>query len=225
MASILRTVASAATELDSTAQSMATTAEETSRQATAVGRRRRPDLGQRPDRGLGGGADDQLRSPRSAPGQPLHRHRQRCGQSGGKDRRARSKALAEAAQKIGDVVGLIHDIAGQTNLLALNATIEAARAGEAGKGFAVVASEVKHLASQTAKATEEIRAQIAAIQARPADAVGAIRGIGGTIRQMNEIATTIAAAVEEQGAATAEISRKSHRPRPARTRCRRTSVK
>ncbi|HEX6978381.1 MAG TPA: methyl-accepting chemotaxis protein [Alphaproteobacteria bacterium] len=117
------------------------------------------------------------------------------------------QGLAEAAQRIGDVVKLINDIASQTNLLALNATIEAARAGEAGKGFAVVASEVKSLATQTAKATEEIAQQIAAMQNATGDAVAAIKGIGGTIGRISEIATTIATAVEEQGAATQEIAR------------------
>ncbi len=116
------------------------------------------------------------------------------------------KSLSEASQKIGEVVNLISDIAGQTNLLALNATIEAARAGEAGKGFAVVASEVKSLANQTGKATEDIASQINAIQAATAESVTAIEGIGGTIGQISEIATTIASAVEEQGAATQEIS-------------------
>jgi len=116
-------------------------------------------------------------------------------------------SLNEAASKIGDVVGLINDIAGQTNLLALNATIEAARAGDAGKGFAVVASEVKNLASQTARATEEISGQIKAVQDETNSAVGAIGGITSTISQINEIATSIASAVEEQGAATGEISR------------------
>jgi len=115
--------------------------------------------------------------------------------------------LAEAAQRIGEVVDLINDIANQTNLLALNATIEAARAGDAGKGFAVVASEVKNLASQTAQATEDIGAQISAIQNTTNQAVTAIEGIGSTISEMNEIATSIASAVEEQGAATGEISR------------------
>jgi methyl-accepting chemotaxis protein len=115
--------------------------------------------------------------------------------------------LAKAAARIGDVVELINTIAGQTNLLALNATIEAARAGEAGRGFAVVASEVKALAEQTAKATGEISQQISGIQNATQESVGAIREIGETIGKMSEIASTIASAVEEQGAATQEISR------------------
>jgi methyl-accepting chemotaxis protein len=115
--------------------------------------------------------------------------------------------LSKAAARIGDVVELINTIAGQTNLLALNATIEAARAGEAGRGFAVVASEVKALAEQTAKATGEIGQQIAGIQAATHDSVGAIKEIGATIGRMSEISSTIAAAVEQQGAATQEISR------------------
>ncbi|WP_312015491.1 globin-coupled sensor protein [Bradyrhizobium manausense] len=127
------------------------------------------------------------------------------------DQAARSgetvQGLAKAAQRIGDVVDLISTIAGQTNLLALNATIEAARAGEAGRGFAVVASEVKALAEQTAKATGEIGEQILSIQGATKESVGAIQEIGGTIGSVNEIATAIAAAVEEQGMATAEIAR------------------
>jgi methyl-accepting chemotaxis protein len=115
--------------------------------------------------------------------------------------------LAKAAARIGDVVELINTIAGQTNLLALNATIEAARAGEAGRGFAVVASEVKALAEQTAKATGEISQQISDIQAATQESVGAIKEIGDTIGRMSEIASAIAAAVEEQGAATQEIAR------------------
>jgi len=115
--------------------------------------------------------------------------------------------LAEAASRIGDVVKLITAIAEQTNLLALNATIEAARAGEAGKGFAVVAQEVKQLAAQTAKATSEISGQIGEMQAATQDSVAAIKEIGVTISRISEIATTIASAVEEQGAATQEISR------------------
>ena len=115
--------------------------------------------------------------------------------------------LSKAAARIGDVVELISTIAGQTNLLALNATIEAARAGEAGRGFAVVASEVKALAEQTAKATGEIGQQIAGIQAATQDSVGAIKEISSTIGKLSEISSTIAAAVEEQSAATQEISR------------------
>ncbi|KPG02187.1 chemotaxis protein [Rhodopseudomonas sp. AAP120] len=120
---------------------------------------------------------------------------------------ARVGELAQAATRIGDVVELINTIAGQTNLLALNATIEAARAGEAGRGFAVVASEVKALAEQTAKATGEISQQITGIQAATQDSVGAIKDIGDIIGRMSEIASTIASAVEEQGAATQEIAR------------------
>ena len=119
----------------------------------------------------------------------------------------RINKLAQAASRIGDVTQLITSIAEQTNLLALNATIEAARAGVAGKGFAVVASEVKQLAAQTAKATSEISTQIAEMQAATQDSVTAIKEIGGTIGRISEIATTIASAVEEQGAATQEITR------------------
>ncbi|NVN88024.1 MAG: methyl-accepting chemotaxis protein [Rhodopseudomonas sp.] len=117
------------------------------------------------------------------------------------------QGLAKTANRIGEVVGLINDIASQTNLLALNATIEAARAGESGRGFAVVASEVKSLASQTAKATEDISEQIADMQKVANEAIDAIKAIGGIIGEVNEVATAIAAAVEQQGAATQEITR------------------
>jgi methyl-accepting chemotaxis protein len=117
------------------------------------------------------------------------------------------QGLAKTANRIGEVVGLINDIASQTNLLALNATIEAARAGEAGRGFAVVASEVKSLASQTAKATDDISEQIADIQKVAGEAIDAIQAIGDIIGEVNEVATAIAAAVEEQGTATQEITR------------------
>ncbi|MCF3629061.1 HAMP domain-containing methyl-accepting chemotaxis protein [Thalassospiraceae bacterium LMO-SO8] len=117
------------------------------------------------------------------------------------------QGLAQAAEKVGEVIDLITDIAEQTNLLALNATIEAARAGDAGKGFAVVASEVKNLASQTAKATEEIGRHIDGIQSATQESVEAIRGISRIIDDINEIGSVIAAAVEEQGAATREIAR------------------
>ncbi|HEY0836573.1 MAG TPA: globin-coupled sensor protein [Azospirillum sp.] len=117
------------------------------------------------------------------------------------------RSLVESAQRIGEIVKLINDIASRTNLLALNATIEAARAGEAGKGFAVVASEVKSLATQTARATEDITTQIVSIQKVTGDAAGAIREIGALIGDINGITSAIAAAVEEQGAATQEIAR------------------
>jgi PAS domain S-box-containing protein len=117
------------------------------------------------------------------------------------------QSLADSSARIGEIVNMINAIASQTNLLALNATIEAARAGEAGRGFAVVASEVKNLASQTAKATEEIGAQINAVQAATRDAVQAVGQINGRISEMSHIATVIAAAVEEQSASTANIAR------------------
>src|SRR5258708_15051287 len=117
------------------------------------------------------------------------------------------RGLADTAERIGEVVKLINDIAGQTNLLALNATIEAARAGEAGKGFAAVASEVKSLANQTAKATEESSQQIAAARHGAKDAMDAIKGIGGTIGEVSTVASSIALSVEQQGAATQEITR------------------
>ena len=117
------------------------------------------------------------------------------------------QALSTGAEKIGEVVKLIHSIAAQTNLLALNATIEAARAGKSGRGFAVVASEVKALANQTAKATEEISAQVAAMQVSTSEAVSSIGGITETIAQMSEITVSISTAIDQQGDATREIAR------------------
>jgi methyl-accepting chemotaxis protein len=131
-----------------------------------------------------------------------------AGKAADEARRTNSvvEGLANGTQKIGEVVTLIQNIASQTNLLALNATIEAARAGEHGRGFAVVASEVKALADQTAKATEEISAQVQSIQTATGEAVNAIQGIGGTIAEIDEISNQIASAVDQQGAATREIA-------------------
>src|SRR5258707_1304111 len=120
-------------------------------------------------------------------------------------------ALVQSAEKIGEVIGIINGIASQTNLLALNATIEAARAGEAGKGFAVVASEVKALATQTAKATEDIQIQVSAIQHETDKAVSAIGGVAGTINEISGITGTVAASVEQQGAAMREIAQSAER--------------
>jgi methyl-accepting chemotaxis protein len=203
---VVKGVSSSATEMQANAQSMSSTAEETSRQSAAVAAAAEQASTNVQTVAT---ATEELSSSISEISRQVAQSARIAAQA--VDEAARTNAqvqgLNDAAQKIGDVVKLINDIAGQTNLLALNATIEAARAGDAGKGFAVVASEVKSLATQTAKATEDIAAQVGAIQSATGDAVKAIEGITGTIGQVNEIATTIASAVEEQGAATKEIAR------------------
>jgi methyl-accepting chemotaxis protein len=202
----LKTLGSAATELDGTARLMAATAGETSQQATVVAA-----AAEQASTNVHtvSAAAEELSSSIAEIGRQVAESTGIAGKAADDAGRTNGQMqeLAATAQKIGDVVKLINDIAGQTNLLALNATIEAARAGEAGKGFAVVASEVKSLANQTAKATEDIAAQVKAIQEATGGAVQAIQGISQTIGRVNEIATTIAAAVEEQGAATQEIAR------------------
>jgi methyl-accepting chemotaxis protein len=205
-AQALRTVASAASELDATAHSMSGMAQQTSSEASTVAAAAEQTSAN--VQTVATATEEMTSSVREISTQVA-----RSTEIAGKavDEAAGTaevvRNLADAAQKIGDVVSLITDIASQTNLLALNATIEAARAGEAGKGFAVVASEVKSLANQTAKATEDIAGQISAIQATTNNVVSAIGGIGGTIGRINEISTAIAAAIEEQSAANNEISR------------------
>ena len=202
---VATTLTSASTELKGDAGAMAAAAEETSRQSTAVASGSEE-------------ASASVQSVASATEQlsasivEISRQIQlstagtRQAVQEAAETNDKIRNLADAAQRIGDVVKLINEVAAQTNLLALNATIEAARAGEFGKGFAVVASEVKTLATQTAKATDEITARISEMQAVTEQSVGAVEVISKRIREINEVSNTIAAAVEQQDAATREIA-------------------
>ncbi len=203
---VVKGVAASATEMQSTAKSMSSIAQETSTQATAVAA---ASTEASTNVETVASATEELSSSVGEIGNRVTeaaRIAQKAADESKKTNETVEK-LAASAQKIGEVVQLINEIASQTNLLALNATIEAARAGEAGKGFAVVASEVKGLANQTAKATEEISAQIGSVQSETSSAVSAIHTIAGIIDQVRDISSNIAAAVEEQGAATREIAR------------------
>ncbi|MGO8909295.1 MAG: methyl-accepting chemotaxis protein [Bradyrhizobium sp.] len=203
---IVSTVATAAAGMQTTAQSMTATASDASSRAATVGAA--SDSASN-NVGTVAAAAEELSSSVTEISRQVTRSSEIASKAVGDAERTNAtvQALSTGAEKIGEVVKLIHSIAAQTNLLALNATIEAARAGESGRGFAVVASEVKALANQTAKATEEISAQVAAMQASTSEAVHSIGGITETIAQMSEITGSIATSIEQQGDATREIAR------------------
>jgi methyl-accepting chemotaxis protein len=206
MSSVLEQVAGATIELQATAKSMTSIAERTAQQAQAVSAATEEASS---NVQTVASAGEELSASIQEISRQLSQATQITGEAVSMAGKTDSQVqgLVKTVEKIGDVVRLINEIASQTNLLALNATIEAARAGEAGKGFAVVASEVKNLASQTAKATEEITGQIQAIQTATEGSVESIREITMVITKINEISASISAAVEEQGAATQEIAR------------------
>jgi len=203
---IIETVSSASTELEAAANTLTKTAETTQQLSTVVA-----SASEEASANVQSvaSATEEMTSSITEIGRQVQESSKIAGNAVKQAQQtdARINALSTAAARIGDVVKLITSVAEQTNLLALNATIEAARAGEAGRGFAVVAQEVKALAAQTAKATDEISTQITGMQTATEESVAAIKAIGGTIGQISEISSTIAAAVEEQGAATQEIAR------------------
>ncbi len=203
---VLTTVNTAATRMRTVAQGMSESASESTRQATSVAAAAEQASSNVQSVAS---ASEELAATIGDIAHQVEASQRIAGQAVEEAERTNATvgSLVETAARVGEVVNLISEIASQTNLLALNATIEAARAGEMGKGFAVVASEVKHLATQTAKATEDITQQINRMHAVCGEAASAIRNIGETIRQMNAIAVTVAAGIEQQGAATAEIAR------------------
>ncbi|HYG90142.1 MAG TPA: methyl-accepting chemotaxis protein [Azospirillum sp.] len=203
---VLHVVSAASAELEATAHSLSGSAEEMSDQTIAVGSAAEQTAA---NVRTVAAATEELTTTVQEVSRRMNEART-CADAASREAeqaQAQVRALTESGQKISEVIDLIQDIASQTNLLALNATIEAARAGEAGKGFAVVASEVKQLATQTAQATDEIRGQVGTMQGTIGAAVAAIQSIATVIYRLNEMATMVAAAVEQQGAATAEIGR------------------
>lgn len=206
MANVVEVISSATTELEATANAMSSTAEQTEQQSGAVAAASEQATANVETMAA---ATEELAATVQEVTRQMHDARAIADEAAREAASSREQveALERAGERIGDVVAMIQDVAGQTNLLALNATIEAARAGEAGKGFAVVASEVKQLANQTARATDDIRAQVEAMRSSIKAAADKIGHVAGVVDRLNNVATSVASAAEQQAAATAEIGR------------------